>query len=52
MVQFEDVVESSAGTGDRGENRWVSAGVMLLMFVCICMFCFVCVCFVKIIIVQ
>ena len=28
MVQFDDVVESSAGTRDRGENRWGWAGVM------------------------
>lgn len=44
MVQFEDVAESSADSGDRGGNRCVWAAVMSSMFVCICMLSFVCVC--------
>ena len=47
MNAIEDVVESSAGTGDRGESRWVWAGVTLLMFVFVCMLSFVRVCFVQ-----
>ena len=38
-------MESDAGAGDGGVSRWVWAGVMSLMFVCVCML-FVCVYFV------
>ena len=37
------MAESDAGAGNGGVSRWVWAGVMSLMFVCICMLSFVCV---------
>lgn len=47
MVQCEDMAESSAGTGNKGENRYVcvcdfiDVCVRLYLVFCMCVFCIV-----------